>query len=457
MRRTLFPDQVELLDKARDRFRAGDRSVLLLAPTGFGKTVVGAEMVSNSVERGKVVWFLNHRRELIRGTSRTFYEQNIPHGIIAAGHPETPSAAVQVCSVATVLRRLGKVAPPSFIITDEAHHVASASWSKIVDYYPSAHVLGLTATPWRLDGTGLGHWFQSLVEGPPLSWLIANGRLSPYRLFAPSQPDLAAVKTVAGDFEKSTLAKAMDRPAITGDAVAHYKNLAAGRRAVVFCVSIEHSKNVAAQFREAGVPAAHIDGTMDDERDAAFQAFEQGCIHVLCNVDLISEGVDVPGIECVILLRPTKSLTHYLQSIGRGLRLSAGKSECIILDHAGNSLTHGLPDDEREWSLEDREKRKKAAPSEVPVKQCSECFFVFRPAPKCPSCGHVPPVVAREIEVVEGELAEVRREQEQVKRQRRLEESDCHTLDDWRALAMQRGYKMGWAMHRWQARQRRAA
>lgn len=457
MKRSLYPDQAELLDRARERLRAGDRSVLLLAPTGFGKTVVGAEMVAGAASRRKRVLFLNHRRELVRQTSRSFYEQGIPHGTIQAGHISDPHALVQVASVQTMARRLNDFPDFDLIIPDEAHHMASATWASIAAAYPRARILGLTATPWRLDGTGLHHWFQSLVEGPTLAWLIENGRLSPFRLFAPAQPDLSEVRTVAGDYQRGALAKAMDKPSITGDAVAHYKQLANGKRAVAFCASIEHSKNVAAQFRASGIPAAHIDGQMShEERDREFSAFERGEVLVLTNVDLVGEGVDVPAIECVILLRPTKSLTHYLQSVGRALRKFPGKSEAIILDHAGNSLRHGLPDDEREWSLEDREKRAKREALESPVKQCEECFFVYRPAPKCPCCGYAPPVASREIEQIEGTLAEVKRAEPRAKFR---EQGRASSLEDLIRLGRERGYKSPefWARKVWASRQGRAA
>jgi DNA repair protein RadD len=202
--------------------------------------------------------------------------------------------------------------------------------------------------------------------------------------------------------------------------------------------------------------AEHVDGSMSaDERDAAVERFRAGQTLVLSNADLFGEGFDVPAIEAAILLRPTKSLSLHLQQVGRALRPAPGKEEAIILDHAGNSLIHGLPDDEREWDLADREKRSRKAPAEVPVRQCETCFFVYRPAPKCPQCGAVVEVKARELEVVEGTLQEVQKAQ--VQRQRKMEERDCHTLDDWRRLASERGYKPGWAMVRWQARQRRAA
>ncbi len=342
------------------------------------------------------------------------------------------------------------------VLVHNCHHIGAASWDTIFHRFPLAKILGLTATPWRLDGAGLGRWFTHMVLGPSTAELIAEGSLSRYRLFAPATPDLSGIAMAQGDYQRGALAKAMAKPQIVGDAIGHYLKLCAGKRAVAFAAGVENSRQIAAQFCAAGVRAEHVDGAMSaEERDAAVERFRRGETLVLSNADLFGEGFDVPAIEAAILLRPTKSLSLHLQQVGRALRPSPGKGHAIILDHAGNSLTHGLPDDEREWSLEDRERRKRSAPAEVSIRQCDNCFFVFRPAPKCPQCGETIEVKARAIEVVEGELAEVRKIAAQ--RQRRLEEADCRTLDDWRRLAEQRGYKPGWAMHRWQARQRRAA
>lgn len=452
----LRPYQEQALTEAREAYRQKRRGVLLVFPTGAGKTVTASTVVHGASAKGNVTWWIVHRRELLSQASQTFHAMGIPHGTVQAGHVSNPNASVQVASVQTIIRRLDELAEPDLIVFDETHHLGSASWQAIFERFPRARVLGLTATPWRLDGIGLGNWFEHMVMGPSTAELIAQGSLSPYRLFAPATPDLSGVETVAGDYKRSALSAAMDKPQIVGDAIGHYMKLCAGKRAVAFAAGVENSKRIAAQFIEAGIAAEHVDGSMTvEQRDAAVDRFRRGEVLILSNADLFGEGFDVPAIEAAILLRPTKSLSLYLQQVGRALRPCEGKSEAIILDHAGNSLVHGLPDDEREWSLEDRERRKRAAPSEVPVKQCSECFFVFRPAACCPQCGHVEVVKARELEVVEGTLTEVDRTA--IKRKQRLEERDCRTLDDWRALAAQRGYKSGWAMHRWQARQRRAA
>lgn len=448
--------QQDVVDGCRAAFRRGERKVLVQLATGGGKTVLGTFMVNGSRQRGLVCWWLVHRRELIRQASATFYDMGIPHGIIAGGHASDPYQRVQVASIQTIARRLDRLPPPDMIVFDETHHIGAAQWSDIFERFPNAYVLGLTATPWRLDGRGLGNWYQHMVSGPAVAALIEAGSLSRYRLFAPSQPDLSAVQTQAGDFKQRQLSSVMDKPAITGDAVQHYRDLCAGKRAVAFGVSIEHGQHIAAQFQACGIPAEHVDGQMDHgARDAAVARFVAGETLVLCNADLFGEGFDVPAIEAAILLRPTQSLSLYLQQVGRALRPAPGKDHAIILDHAGNSLRHGLPDDDREWSLEDRQKRARKSDSDSPVRQCLKCFRVYRPQRQCPGCGHAAPVQAREIEQRDGSLVEVAAAAE--KRQRWMEERDCQTLDDWQRLAVARGYRPGWAFMRWQARQRRAA
>jgi superfamily II DNA or RNA helicase len=226
---------------------------------------------------------------------------------------------------------------------------------------------------------------------------------------------------------------------------------------VVFAAGVANSQSIVAQFNAAGIRAEHVDGSMSVvERDAIVERFRRGETLILSNADLFGEGFDVPAIEAVILLRPTKSLSLYLQQVGRALRPMAGKSEAIILDHAGNSLRHGLPDDEREWSLEDRERRAKRDALDTPVRQCTECFYVYRPAPKCPQCGHAPPVQVREIEQIEGTLAEVKRIEPRAKFR---EQGRADSLEALIELGRARGYKnpQFWARKVWASRQGRAA
>lgn len=447
----LRPYQAEVLEQTRRAYRERHRAVLLVMPTGAGKTVTASTVVHGAAAKRNTTWWLCHRRELANQASQTFHNLGIPHGTIQAGHVSNPNALVQVASIQTIARRLDQLPPPSLIVFDESHHIGASSWDAIFHRFPSAKVLGLTATPWRLDGQGLGRWYSEMIEGPTTAQLIDEGSLAQYRLFAPAMPDLSGVGVSGGDYQRGALAKLMDKPQIVGDAIGHYQSLCPGKRAVVFAAGVENSKSIAAQFRQAGVPAEHVDGAMTaDDRDAAVDRFRRGETLVLSNADLFGEGFDVPAIEAAILLRPTKSLSLHLQQIGRALRPAPGKT-AIILDHAGNTLTHGLPDDPREWTLEDREKKRRSAPAEVSIKQCTECFFVFRPAPKCPQCGHVEPVKVREIEQVEGTLTEFERAKEN--RERRQQVGKAQTLEDFQRIARERGYKSGWAHQMMRVRQ----
>jgi DNA repair protein RadD len=455
----LRPYQQNLIADIRTQFRSMDRTVLVQLATGGGKTVTSAYMVKTAAERGRRCWWVVHRREIILQASRTFWSMEIPHSLVMGGSIGDPDAMVQVGSVQTLARRLGKLPPPDLIIFDECHHMGAAQYQAIYEACPRAQIVGLTATPWRLDGRGLGTWFDSMVQGPSVADLMERGALCDYRLYAPAMAtDVSRVASQGGDFKRDDLAKIMDKPSIVGDAVSHYQRLAAGKRAIVFAVSIEHSRNIAQQFRDAGIAAAHVDGSMDSgARDAIVSDFTNGAITVLSNADLFGEGFDVPAVEAVILLRPTQSLSLHLQQIGRGLRPAPGKPHAIILDHAGNAMRHGLPDDDREWTLEDRPKKKRGEKSEVPVKQCPKCFLIHAPQPECPGCGHTYAVQSREIEQVEGELEVV--DLDAIRARKRTELKSARTLQDLIELGKQRRYKYPsqWAGHIMRQRQQWAA
>jgi superfamily II DNA or RNA helicase len=449
----LRPYQSDIITQARDLIREGETSILLQAPTGAGKTALCAHMLGTAAARGQQSWFVVHRRELIKQSARTFRAVGIPHGIVAAGFVGDSLQPVQICSVQTLAQRHHRMRRPKLIVWDECHHVAAASWAKIHEAYPDAIHIGLSATPERLDGTGLGRWFRQIVLGPSVSWLIEQGYLARYRLFAPSRPDLGGVHTRMGDFVRSESAAVMDRPSITGDAVLHYKRLAAGKRAVVFCTCVEHSQHVVAMFRAAGIPAEHVDGETDPrERDAALGRFERGETLILSNVELFGEGVDIPGIEVAILLRPTQSLSLFLQQVGRALRPAPGKLEAIILDHAGNALRHGLPDDDRLWSLDGAKAKRRKVDEDVAVKQCPSCFAVVRANVQKCACGHVWIPQGRVIDEQAGELVEV--DPSQMRRDRMREQGSAKSLDELIKLGVARGYKnpRGWALHVFQAR-----
>ena len=458
----LRPYQDEMIASTRARLMAGCRRVLMQAPTGAGKTALTAHMLGKASSKGKRSWFIVHRRELVAQSLLAFRKADIECGVIAAGFPRDPQAPVQIASIQTVARRLQDVAPPDMIAWDECHHIAAASWKAVFDYFPRAIHVGLSATPMRLDGRGLNEYFDDMILGPSTAWLIENGYLSPFRCFAPPAVSMEGVHTRGGDYATDELAAKFDKPSITGDAVSHYLKLCAGKRAVVFACNIEHSRHIALQFESQGVPAVHVDGNSDNnDRDEAIRQFRAGEIKVLTNVDLFGEGFDLPAIECAILLRPTQSVGLYLQQVGRALRTFEGKTEAIILDHAGNVYRHGLPDTERVWTLKGREKQKKSAEKVTPVRMCPKCFAALPAATKkCTQCGHVFEVEAREVEQRDGVLAEITASQkQQLDIQWRREQGSAQSLADLTALGVRRGYKnpAGWAKHIIESRMKKRA
>jgi DNA repair protein RadD len=453
---TLHPFQQQLVDTAAGHLAAGARSVLIQAPTGAGKTVITSSIFDRSITKGRRSWFIVHRRELVLQAVRTFEEAGVPTGVVAAGWPMHPGRPVQVCSVGSLRGRLRHLMPPDLVVWDECHHCAAKTWGDLHAALPKARHVGLTATPERLDGAGLGDYFDEMVVGPSTAWLIENKYLAPFRYFAAPKLVLDNVATTAGDYNKGQLAAAIDKPAITGDAVSHYLRVAPGRRAVAFAVKIEHSRHIVESFLAAGVPACHVDGeTPTHERDRAVAAFRAGEIKVLSNVDLFGEGFDLPALEVAILLRPTKSLGLYLQQVGRALRTSPGKTEAIILDHASNVGVHGMPDDERGWALTSGRRQKKgvAGPS---VRICEDCFAAVNSRNLvCPECGCVFPAEEREINEVAGDLQEVSQEaRDALRRERNREQAAAKTFDELLAIGKRRGYRnpAAWARILIQAR-----
>lgn len=451
--------QENIIRETRALIQKGRKSILIQSPTGSGKTALTAHMLGVSSSRGIPSWFIVHRRELIMQSARTFDGVGIRYGIIASGFPEDTRPLVQIASIQTLARRLDKVKRPALIVWDECHHVASKSWSTVHAKFSDAIHIGLTATPQRLDGTGLGKWFQVMVQGPSVSELIRQGYLANYRAYAPSKIDVSALHIRMGDYAKEEMIAAVDKPTITGDAVSHYMRLAAGKRALVFAASIQHSNHIVTQFLESGIPAEHIDGDTEAHiRDGAMKRFAAGKTLILSNVDLFGEGLDIPGIEAVVLLRPTASLGLALQQIGRALRPAEGKSHAIILDHVGNLERHGLPDDDREWSLAGREKTKRGKQEKEPsVRVCPKCFACMKSGvTACEYCKHIFPVKSREVTEQEGELVEVDREQLRLERKR--EQGKASSLDELIAVGKQRKYKNPymWAKYVLQARNKLA-
>ena len=457
--------QSDMIGGARSALR-NHQSILLQAPTGAGKTVLASFMIGQTVARGDSAWFICHRAELVDGTSKTFSKFGIRHAIIAADYPPDLRQPAQVCSIDTLKGRLAMLKPPKLAVIDECHHAGAAGWAKVINWLREggSYIVGLSATPERLDGRGLDDLFDHLVPGPQVSWLIENRFLSDYRLFSIEPPSMKGARRSMGDFSKTDAAERMNRPKLTGNIINHWRENASGLRTVLFAVNVAHSNHLVDEMKKAGIRAAHLDGgTPKNERRAIIQDYADGGIDVLSNVSLFGEGFDLSSIaqrdvtiDAVIDAAPTQSLSLYLQRCGRALRPREGKT-AILLDHAGNHLRHGYPDDEREWTLEgEMVGKRQAAANDNEVKPphiCVQCFnSIKRPLPDaCPHCGKRITPEFKAIEVADEELVEHgAAEKAKVRAMLKRQEQEAKSFDDWLAIAMQRKVKspQQWALHK---------
>lgn len=467
---TLRTYQSDTIEETRAAL-ARNRRVLIQAPTGSGKTALATFIAEQTTARqGRTVYFICHRAELIFQTSLTFARYGISHGVIAAGYPMDPDKRVQVCSIDTLKNRFEQIPAPYLALWDECHHIAAAGWSKVMDAWKGTYHVGLSATPCRLDGQGLESHFDEMILGPKVSWLIENGFLAPFEMFAPYVPDMSGVRSRGGKFAEAEAAERMSRPKLIGDAIGHWREYAEGARTVAFCVNIAHSKHVVDAFKCSGIAAAHLDGgTPKGERKEIIQAYAAGEIKLLSNVGLFGEGFDLSAIaqadctiDALIDLNPSESLSWCLQKWGRVLRPANGKV-ARIFDHAGNTKRHGYPDDDRAWSLKTQEKKGKGgADGPPPPATCETCFRqIRRPLPPCcPTCGTSLAAEARRIEQdTEAKLVKVDDEQKRRVRQNlAYEQAQCKSLGELVALAQRRGYSspMAWAQKVFGGRRRAA-
>lgn len=476
--------QSEAENGCREAFIRGEQPVLLVMPTGSGKTFTFSHITMKAAGNGNPVIIIVHRKELLLQASASLRALGIEHGMISPHFTPDPRQLVQVASVDTLLTRIGGKSwrYPKFrlAIFDEAHHcVADNKWGRAYEALGRPAMLGVTATPIRTDGKGLGikggGLFETMVLGPSVPWLVEQGMLlNPIVYTSLEMPDLSGLrKKKDGEYSDKQLADRVDRPRITGSAVEQYKKICPGVRTVVFCTNIQHAKHVVDEFNAAGFKFALLVGEpamKDGERTKVNNQLRRGELHGAVTVDLVSEGYDLPDLECCIMLRPTMSEALFLQQVGRIMRPAEGKERCWLLDHVGNvgavidghfTPKHGLPDQEREWSLAGRVKRKgakKAAEETVELMQCPKCWLVHEPAPKCPRCEHVYEVKARQIEQVDGELVELTPErQAQLKLKRRREVKDAKSLAELQRIEAERGYKPGWAQHTFEAKQKKRA
>lgn len=445
----LRPYQQEFIDNVRNEFLHGQKRVVGVAPCGAGKTIITGWMIRQALQRGKRSLFFVHRHELIEQTANTFDKLNIPYGIIAAGVKPDYKMPVQIAAVQTLARRLNVVQQPDFLICDECHHILAATYQKILEKFPQAYLLGVTATPQRMGGITLCDAFDSMVESVSVNQLIRLGNLTKFQyITACPKLNLANVKLRMGEYDNQQLADIM----ITGKridcVVSAYQKYIPGKSAICYCVNVVHSKALARSFNYHNISAAHVDGeTPKDERAALVEQFRRGDIQILCNAELFGEGFDVPNCQGVILARPTHSLTLFIQQSMRAMRPDPNDPQkvAVIIDCVNNYKEHGFPDDNRLWSLEPN--KNVPVTKTKPYKTCPECKNDLPLKTKiCPFCGH-------EFKSKEEELLETEAEAFPLKLNdgSNDENKSSETVkraftrpEQFLAVAKERQYKIGW-------------
>lgn len=445
--------QEQAIDAVRHQFQRGIKKVLLVAPTGAGKTVIASAMIKASQDKSNPSLFVAHRRELVKQCSQKLTDFDVNHGVLMATVSPNNFATVQVASLQTYTARKDSEhfwkPNAKIIFLDEAHRSASKTFQDLLLEYPDAYVIGLTATPCRADGKGLGNYYDALVNCGTISELTEQGYLTPAKILAPSMPDLKGLKLQAGDYEKRGLNKRMNQPKLVGDLVSHWLEHGEGRPTVVFASSIAHSKYISSIFNDNGIPSGHIDGEMDEvKRVEVLRQLHEGEIKVLSNCMVLTEGWDEPKVSCIVIARPTKSYGMYLQMVGRALRPYEGKTDTLIIDHSGCVYEHGFPDEAPEWKLTTSEEsaiqKKEPEPIEKQPVTCSVCHTVYKPArgfPECPSCGAIPTKAQQQVHIQQGRLVEL------VKKEKITTQDKVDFYAQLLTYAKTKNYSRGWADH----------
>ena len=393
--------------------------------------MIQAEIAKCATNKNNRVLFLVHRRELCNQITATFTAQGVDMELC------------KISMVQTASRSIDDISAPDIIITDEAHHSTANTYRKIYSKFPDALLLGFTATPIRLNKGGLGEVYKDLIASVSTRWLIDNHYLSPYKYYSVKLADTSGLHIKAGEYKADEVAELMQNKEIYGETVKQWKKIAKGKKTIIYCASVEASKNTAEQFKAAGYAAESLDGAVSKSyRASVMSDFRKGKIKILCNCELFGEGLDVPDCECVVLLRPTQSLTLFIQQSMRSMRYMPGKT-AIIIDHVGNCYQHGLPDDERKWTLEP----KKTQESIVKIRECKKCYAVYSPdLTQCPCCGYK---ATHEIQktnkkVVDIDLVELMR-QEDLKKIR-LCDAELNSFEEVVAFQKAHKYKFMWVI-----------
>ena len=405
--------------------------------------------------------FIIHRKEVLNQAKETFKAQEVDMSLATMG------------MVQTLTRRVARLPAPQLILVDEAHHALAKSYQRILQAFPKAYVLYFTATPIRTGHKQLDLIADDLIVGQSIKWLTQHGFLAPFKYYGLGDIDRSKLCKAHGDYSSDSMNEAISHQ-IYGHIVDQYQRLAEGKQAVVYCHSIASAKEVTKKFHEAGITAEEIDGDTDKKvRDKLVQQFRDQRLTILANVNLFTEGVDLPNVDCVIMARPTSSLALYLQFSMRCLNPRKGKT-AIIIDHVDNFLTFGLPNSDRDWrqAIQTRDKQKKKLNVGGPaICQCKYCFGIFYRAEMqdncCPLCGHKFESDRKDYQVVNVNLQEIKAN-EAIKHRKAMVQKiindqvmaniadkspgQLHTLKEFQAYAKLHGYQPGWAWYQFKNR-----
>lgn len=432
--------QEELVDGIKRSMSAGNHSIIVQSPPRSGKTVVMAHIARGATDKNNKVLFFSHRKEINEQVYKTFENNEVNMDLVTIG------------GVQSLVRKLDKLDEPTIILIDEAHHSKASSYKKIIDYFPNAYKLLFTGTPVRLDGSGFDDIADDLILGKSVKWLQEHGRIAPFKYYAPQLIDVSRLKKRSGEFTKQSVDDTM-KTVVFGDVIGHYEKLAKGKQAIVYTHSVEASENVSKAFNEAGYNSMAVSGkTPREARETAMRAFRNGDLKTIVNCELFTEGIDLPNVDVCIMLRPTQSLSLYLQFAMRALNPREGKT-AIIIDHVGNVERFGLPNQDREWSLQGIVTKKQTAKiGEPTVRVCEMCFATFWSKERiCPECGYENEPTKQEIELIrEAELKEIKEEQQRKIREKvqtYVTPDMCQNMDELKAYQLLHGYKNGWCWY----------
>lgn len=390
---TLYDDQLDFVERIRKVAREGAKRIVCQAATGAGKTTCFSSITKDAAAKDSSVLNIVHRRRLVDQISDTLIEFQVDHGVLMAGHQREHNARVQVVSKDTLMSRCVKngwigMPPADLVNVDEAHHAADdeSEYRRILDRYPNSRVLLWTATPVDKDGKGMGPWAQAIVCAKPTSQLVAMGRLVPVKVYAPDRK----------------MKGSKVRRGLTGDVVESWKQYGENRPTVVFFSRVQHSLDAVEKFKEAGIPAVHMDANTPDEpdetgmseRDRILELVGKGEIKILCNVSIVGEGVDVPELGCCVIACNMGSRIRFLQAVGRIMRVFAGKKYGILIDHAGAVFEHGFPDEDTDWPLDGNANEVFQGKHDLNLTEaalyCKKCEIVYHGSKCCPECGRMP-------------------------------------------------------------------